>query len=176
MNLRSRAHNDFASPELILRKKHKTDLLRHTKSMTLGRLGRQKKENPAAIFRSPSIYDDHGKVDIRREPLPAPTEEDTMTSYLSGKICPLTPSIKPCNVDHLAKKPPSPLQDNPAQCKPSPEHVVQSAQAEPVEKNQEDTEEAMAIAEEDRDDVIKVNPIAIHDGILNQKRSMCTIS
>ena len=176
MNLRSRAHNDFASPELILRKKHKTDLLRHTKSMTLGRLGRQKKENPAAIFRSPSIYDDHGKVDIRREPLPAPTEEDTMTSYLSGKICPLTPSIKPCNVDHLAKKPPSPVQDNPAQCKPSPGHVVQEAQAEPAEKNQEDTDEAMAIAEEDRDDVIKVNPIAIHDGILNQKRSVCTIS
>merc|ERR550532_161457 len=51
MNLRSRVNQSFASPELLLRRKHKTDILRHTKSMTLGRLGRQKKENPSAIFR-----------------------------------------------------------------------------------------------------------------------------
>merc|ERR550525_1664296 len=29
-----------------------------------------------------------------------------MTSYLSGSICPLTPSTKPCNVEHLANERP----------------------------------------------------------------------
>ena len=168
---RSRAVNDFASPELLLRKKHKTDILRHTKSMTLGRLARQKKDNPAAIFRSPSIYDDHGKVDIRCE---APArQEDTMTSYLSGKICPLTPSTKPCNVDHLAKKTPSPVQ-----IKTEVEGKVQTD--EKMEKDEEvvreETEQVTMGAGEDDTDMIKVDPIAIHDGILNQKRSMCTIS
>jgi len=155
MNLRSQANQDFASPELILRRKHKhkTDIIRHTKSMTLGRLGRQKKENPAAIFRSPSIYEDHGKVDLRNEPVKQ--DEDTMTSYLSGKICPLTPSIQPCNVDHLAKKTPSPVQS-----KPTPTEVEEMEE----EQTEDDT------------DMIKVNPIAIHDGILNQKRSVCTVS
>ena len=160
MNLRSRANQSFASPELLLRRKHKTDILRHTKSMTLGRLGRQKKENPSAIFRSPSIYEDHGKIDLRAEPVKK--EEDTMTSYLSGKICPLTPSIKPCNVDHLAKKTPSPVQVKPVE--PQQQPRVEEEQA------------AMEDVEGDDTDTIKVHPIAIHDGILNQKKSICTIS
>ena len=165
MNLRSRVNQSFASPELLLRRKHKTDILRHTKSMTLGRLGRQKKENPSAIFRSPSIYEDHGKVDLGAEPVKK-EEEDTMTSYLSGKICPLTPSIKPCNVDHLAKKTPSPVQVKPAE---PPQHQPR------VEEEQKAMEED-EVGEVDDTDTIKVHPIAIHDGILNQKKSMCTIS
>lgn len=135
--------------------------------MTLGRLGRQKKENPSAIFRSPSIYEDHGKVDLRAEPVKK--EEDTMTSYLSGKICPLTPSIKPCNVDHLAKKTPSPVQVRP----------VEPPQQQPkVGEEQAAMEEVEVEGDGDGDDTdtIKVHPIAIHDGILNQKKSICTIS
>ena len=86
--------------------------------------------------------------------------EDTMTSYLSGKICPLTPSTKPCNVDHLVKKTPSP--------KSSPE----------LTKNQEDTEnvENAEVDTSEDSDAIKIHPIAIHDGILNQRKSICTIS
>ena len=41
-----RANQSFASPEPLLRRKHKTGILRHTKSMTLGRLGGQKRESP----------------------------------------------------------------------------------------------------------------------------------
>ena len=130
--------------------------------MTLGRLGRQKKDNPSAIFRSPSIYEDHGKVDLRAEPVKK--EEDTMSSYLSGKICPLTPSIKPCNVDHLAKKTPSPVQVKTVEATELPKVEQEQPAMEEVEVEVEDT------------DTIKVHPIAIHDGILNQKKSMCTIS
>ena len=96
-----------------------------------------------------------------------------MTSYLSGKICPLTPSTKPCNVDHLAKKTPSPVQ-----IKTEVEGKVQTD--EKMEKDEEvvreETEQVTMGAGEDDTDMIKVDPIAIHDGILNQKRSMCTIS
>ena len=35
-----------------------------------------------------------------------------MTTYLSGKIVPLTPSNRPTNVDHLARKATAADQDN----------------------------------------------------------------
>merc|ERR1712242_429989 len=35
-----------------------------------------------------------------------PSTDPMMTSYLSGSICPLTPSTKPCNVEHLANERP----------------------------------------------------------------------
>jgi len=153
--LRYRDNMAAASPEVLLRKKQKTDILRHTKSLTLGRLGtRARKEKPGgSVFRSPSIYDDTNKIVLAEKH----KAEDTMTSYLSGKICPLTPSTKPCNVDHLVKKTPSP--------KSSPE----------LTKNQEDTENVEVDTSEDSD-AIKIHPIAIHDGILNQRKSICTIS
>ena len=128
------------SPEVILRPKSRTEIKRHNRSslrsLTLGRSSKLKKEKSKSIFRSPSIYDEPRKIELK-------TEEDTMTSYLSGKICPLTPSSKPCNVDHLVRKEPESPKDQDIQ---DEEHI-------------------------------KIQPIAIHDGILNQeKKSYCTIS
>ena len=70
-----------------------------------------------------------------------------MTSFLSGKIVPLTPSSKPTNVDHLVKK------------------------ADAADKK----EEAKENIEEDVDG-IKTYPIALHDGILNSRKNYCNIS
>jgi len=70
-----------------------------------------------------------------------------MTSFLSGKIVPLTPSSKPTNVDHLVKK------------------------ADTADKK----EEAKENIEEDVDG-IKTYPIALHDGILNSRKNYCNIS
>lgn len=173
-HLRARTNNsDFASPELILRKKHKTDILRHTKSLTLGRLGSRARKEKAAgsIFRSPSIYDDTTRTDC----------DTFMSSYLSGKICPLTPSTKPTNIDHLAKKTPSP--------KSSPSQAPQNVQIspKPVEEKPIDVVDAVPVdalpivennenIDAEQEETIKVNPIAIHDGILNYKKNACTIS
>lgn len=97
------------SPEVIIRRKPKTEFKRNTRnslrSLTLGKSNKLKKEKSKSIFRSPSIYDEPRKSKVSEE-------EDTMTSYLSGKICPLTPSTKPCNVDHLVKREPgSPVEE-----------------------------------------------------------------
>ena len=134
-----------ASPDLVARRKPKSNSKTSLRSLTLGRLDKTKKKSAssASVFRSPSIYDEPGRM---RLAVPEEREEDTMTSYLSGKICPLTPSTKPCNVDHLARK--DPVSHEPDLTTP---------------------------ANED-DDTIKVHPIAIHDGILNYKKSLCTIS
>lgn len=151
--LRTRLNPDCASPELILRKKQRTDLLRHTKSLTLGRLGTKpmKEKSGGTIFRSPSIYEETSRMVLQERN----KSDDTMSSYLSGKICPLTPSNKPCDVEHLAKKTPSP--------KISPQPSAQDGGA----ANENTPDEA---------DAIKIHPIAIHDGILNYKKSVCTIS
>ena len=73
----------------------KTQTRNSLRTLTLGRSVagiRAQRTQSTSIFRSPSIYDEPPKM------------EDTMTTYLSGKIVPLTPSSKPTNVDHLAKK------------------------------------------------------------------------
>jgi hypothetical protein len=116
----------------------KTQTRNSLRSLTLGRsvagLAGIRKPRPttvhqsSTIFRSPSIYDEPS------------TRNDAMTTYLSGKIVPLTPSSKPTNVDHLVKK-------------------------EEVKENTVDDA-----------DCIKTYPIAVHDGILNSKKSICTIS
>eukprot|EP00095_Tigriopus_kingsejongensis_P006553 maker-scaffold235_size242898-snap-gene-0.10 protein:Tk06553 transcript:maker-scaffold235_size242898-snap-gene-0.10-mRNA-1 annotation:"protein tag-52" len=73
------------------------------KALSLTRKDKLKEEhssNASALFRSPSIYDGS---DEDRNPV--------MTTYLSGKICPLTPSQRQTDVAHLAQKeasPPSP--------------------------------------------------------------------
>ena len=133
------------SPEVILRRKPKSEFKRNTRNslrtLTLGKSSKLKTDKSKSVFRSPSIYDEPRKMEVG-------IEEDTMTSYLSGKICPLTPSSKPCNVDHLVKKEPMTQKDEP--------------------ENNDDDEDA---------DKIDIQPIAIHHGILNhQKKSFCTIS
>ena len=73
----------------------KTQTRNSLRALTLGRsaAGMEKQNSKSAtIFRSPSIYDE------------LPAGADTMTTYLSGKIVPLTPSAKPTNVEHLVKK------------------------------------------------------------------------
>merc|ERR1719154_399072 len=69
------------------------------KSLSLHRAKQLKKDEAkhTTIFRSPSIYDED------REPV-RNRNEDTMTTYLSGKIVPLTPSTRPTNVDHLVRR------------------------------------------------------------------------
>ena len=115
----------------------KTQTRNSLRSLTLGRSLAGIKKRPsttstssATIFSSPSIYDEPS------------SREDTMTTYLSGKIVPLTPSTKPTNVDHLVKK---------------PEALKEETETEDV-------------------DGITTYPIAVHDGILNSKKSSCTIS
>ena len=172
-HLRSRTMNqDFASPELILRKKHKTDILRHTKSLTLGRLGTRARKEKAggSIFRSPSIYDETSRTVLQDQ-----GSDTIMSSYLSGKICPLTPSTKPCNVDHLAKKTPSPKQiinqtvSEECENKTNEMKAEDAASTDVVNADVENNENI-------EDESIKVNPIPIHDGILNYKKSTCIIS
>merc|ERR1719394_877428 len=121
--LKNNSNKDFASPELILRKKQRNDLLRHTKSLTLGRLGSRarKEKTGGSIFRSPSIYDDTSRSILQER---NKDEGNIMSSYLSGKICPLTPSTKPCNVDHLVKKSPDTTNTSPSSSKHSEESSV----------------------------------------------------
>jgi len=71
------------------------------KSLSLSRALKLKKEDSTkTVFRSPSLYD---------EPhVPRIKAEDAMKSFLSGKIVPLTPSLKPTNVDHLVNRSPDP--------------------------------------------------------------------
>eukprot|EP00090_Calanus_glacialis_P012488 TRINITY_DN21062_c0_g1_i1.p1 TRINITY_DN21062_c0_g1~~TRINITY_DN21062_c0_g1_i1.p1 ORF type:complete len:634 (-),score=143.73 TRINITY_DN21062_c0_g1_i1:246-2147(-) len=108
-NYKTKITQENISPEVILRTKPKSEFKRNTRnslrSLTLGKSSKLKNEKSKSIFRSPSIYDEPRKMEI-------PVEEDTMTSYLSGKICPLTPSTKPCNVDHLVKREPISPKDN----------------------------------------------------------------
>jgi len=109
-NQKTTATQENISPDVILRRKPKSEFKRNTRnslrSLTLGKSSKLKSEKSKSIFRSPSIYDEPRKMEI-------PIEEDTMTSYLSGKICPLTPSTKPCNVDHLVRKEPITPKDEP---------------------------------------------------------------
>ena len=167
--LKNNSNKDFASPELILRKKQRNDLLRHTKSLTLGRLGSRarKEKTGGSIFRSPSIYDDTSRSVLQER---NKDEGNIMSSYLSGKICPLTPSTKPCNVDHLVKKSPDITNTSPSSSKHSEEDAVSkdvSDQTNPADSDENKMDET---------DTIKVNPIEIHDGILNERKSVCTIS
>jgi len=87
--------------DVELRKQTKTEFKRQPRnslrSLSLNRAGKLKKEEarPKSIFRSPSIYDD---------PRPSNIQEDTMSSYLSGRIVPLTPSTRPTNVEHLVRR------------------------------------------------------------------------
>merc|ERR1712088_101042 len=144
---RTQVSKEGTSTGVVMRKpkvktSFKTNTRNSLRTLTLGRSVagiKRQRTNPATVFRSPSIYD---------EPRPVKKEEDTMTSFLSGKIVPLTPSSKPTNVDHLVKK-------------------VDSA-----EKKKEETKENI---EEDVDG-IKTYPIALHDGILNSRKNFCNIS
>ena len=73
------------------------------KSLSLSR--RDKVKNDASqIFRSPSIYENNSNDDKDDEPI--------MTKYLSGKICPLTPSQQPTNIDHLVEQNPGVKSEN----------------------------------------------------------------
>ena len=142
---RTQVTGEGTSTGVVMRKpKVKTSFKASTRnslrSLTLGRSVagiKKQRASSATVFRSPSIYD---------EPRPK-VEEDTMTSFLSGKIVPLTPSSKPTNVDHLAKKPDTSI----------------------------NKDEAKENIEEDIDG-IKTYPIALHDGILNSRKNYCTIS
>ena len=143
---RTQVSKEGASTGVVMRKpkiktSFKTNTRNSLRSLTLGRSVagvKRQRTNSATVFRSPSIYD---------EPRPKQKEEDTMTSFLSGKIVPLTPSSKPTNVDHLVKK------------------------ADAADKK----EEAKENIEEDVDG-IKTYPIALHDGILNSRKNYCNIS
>ncbi len=64
------------------------------KTLSLSRKEKVKRGQSAQMFSSPSIYESNQDT------------EDVMTSYLSGKICPLTPSQQPTNVSHLVSKEP----------------------------------------------------------------------
>jgi hypothetical protein len=70
------------------------------------------KNNESQIFRSPSIYENNQEnqnndasknktkmMDISEAD--GSNAQDVMTRYLSGKICPLTPSQQPTNISHL---------------------------------------------------------------------------
>jgi hypothetical protein len=70
------------------------------KGLSLSRKDKLKEEeaarpSAATLFRSPSVYDEKDTSG----------HQTVMSSYLSGKICPLTPSQQPTDVAHLAQKP-----------------------------------------------------------------------
>ncbi len=64
------------------------------KTLSLSRKDKLKEESSSALFRSPSIYDTQRQEE----------DADVMSSYLSGKICPLTPSQQQTDVSHLVTK------------------------------------------------------------------------
>ena len=75
------------------------------KTLSLSRRDKVKNDS-SQIFRSPSIYEnkdnqDQGGRDNNSD------NNSIMTHYLSGKICPLTPSQEPTNVDHLVETNPN---------------------------------------------------------------------
>jgi len=55
---------------------------------------------PKTIFSSPSIYDD----DVTMPSGSGGGSDSLMSTFLGGKIVPLTPSKRPTNVEHLARK------------------------------------------------------------------------
>ena len=68
------------------------------KTLSLSRRDKVKNDS-SQIFRSPSIYENKDQQEEG-----ADTDNNSiMTHYLSGKICPLTPSQEPTNVDHLVE-------------------------------------------------------------------------
>ncbi len=64
------------------------------------------KQASAAVFRSPSIYDAERKGSSSSTSTAggSQTPNPVMASYLSGKICPLTPSQQQTDVSHLVQK------------------------------------------------------------------------
>ena len=163
--LRARDDSSPGSPEL------KQNRRRNTKTMTLERLVggyRQTRAKKAAtVFRSPSIYEENNsRLFLEREP-------DTMSSYLSGKICPLTPSTKPCNVDHLVQS-----NSHPRHEEIDKREVVD---AEADKKKEEEAEQKVAVEEKEEDDEkeeteeeleFKPAPIALHDSFLNENSNV----
>ena len=161
---RLRARNDSSpgSPDL------KQNRRRNTKTMTLERLvggyRQTRAKKMGTVFRSPSIYEENNsRLFLKREP-------DTMSSYLSGKICPLTPSTKPCNVDHLVQSNSHPRQEE------NDKTDVPEAEA---DKEKEEEAEEKVVVEVKEDDVEKAEelefkpaPIALHDGILNENSNV----
>jgi len=92
---------DTTDTSVVLRTKTKTSFRSQPRnslrSLSLRRTSKLREVSPPKpIFRSPSIYDEPKSILL--------TEEDTMTTYLSGKIVPLTPSARPTNVEHLVKR------------------------------------------------------------------------
>ena len=67
------------------------------KTLSLSRRDKVKNDS-SQIFRSPSIYENKEE---------GADNNSIMTHYLSGKICPLTPSQEPTNVDHLVETNPN---------------------------------------------------------------------
>lgn len=65
------------------------------KTLSLNRKDQLKREtSKRSVFRSPSIYGDEENQE----------KPSVMSTYLSGKICPLTPTQQPTNISHLAVK------------------------------------------------------------------------
>ena len=56
-------------------------------------------ENASSLFRSPSIYENERSTNNAKED--ENPSSSVMQTYLSGKICPLTPSQKQTDVSHL---------------------------------------------------------------------------
>ena len=151
---RLRARNDSScdSPEL------KENQRRNTKTLTLERLVGGYRQNRArkvgTIFRSPSIYDENNsRLFLERE-------LDTMSSYLSGKICPLTPSTKPCNVEHL-------VQSN-SHSRPEVDAKKDVTDSVADKENEKKTEEKVEKEDGEEELEFKPAPIALHDGFLNE--------
>lgn len=70
------------------------------KTLSLTRRDHLKEEGrnaPGALFRSPSIYDQDSQEEGR-------SSSSVMSSYLSGKICPLTPSQRQTDISHLVNQ------------------------------------------------------------------------
>jgi len=77
------------------------------KTLSLSRKEKLKEEEakePTSLFRSPSLY--ANEEDQQRNA--------AMSSYLSGRMCPLTPSQQPTDVAHLANSKPSAATPSPA--------------------------------------------------------------
>jgi hypothetical protein len=87
-----------SNASLTLRKRRIERPLWKTLSLNMKKDKMKKDENPS-LFRSPSIY----------SPTEANSEnkKDVMSSYLSGKICPLTPSQKQTDISHLVSRKPT---------------------------------------------------------------------
>ena len=66
------------------------------KTLSLSRKDKLKEEestSKTSLFRSPSIYDSDEEEEVK--------DDTVMTTYLSGKICPLTPSQRQTDISHL---------------------------------------------------------------------------